>query len=185
MAKLLRNPGPMAERLRQATAELQRKTVKVGWFESAKYEDGTSVAYVASLNELGKNARPFMRPTIADRAQVWKSVGKKGAKQVINGEATAGYMFELIGLQASGDIAKTITKITDPPLSPVTLLLRKRKKAGDKITGKTVGEAHREVNFVGPRRKSDKTLDFSGVSTKPLVDTGIMLNTLTYVVEDK
>lgn len=184
MAKLIRNPGPMAERLWVATAELQRKQAKVGWFESAKYEDGTPVAYVAAINELGPHARPFMRPTIQERTQVWKAVGKKGAKQVLDGEADAGHMFDMLGLQASGDIAKTITKITDPPLSPVTLLLRKRKKAGDKITGKTVGEAHREVNFVGPRQKLDTTLDFSGVSTKPLVDTGIMLNTLTYIVED-
>ncbi|EBI3714160.1 hypothetical protein DPU05_14780 [Salmonella enterica subsp. enterica serovar Teddington] len=157
MAKLIRNPGPMAERLRVATAELQRKQAKVGWFESAKYEDGTPVAYVAAINELGPNARPFMRPTIQERTQVWKAVGKQGAKRVINGEAGAGQMFEMLGLQASGDIAKTISSITTPPLSPRTIAARQAKMAN----GKTIGN-----------------LD------KPLVETGLMINSLTYIVED-
>ncbi|EPO2591135.1 hypothetical protein ACT8MX_003286 [Escherichia albertii] len=158
MAKLLRNPGPMAERLRLATAGLQRKAAKVGWFESAKYADGTPVAQVAAANEFGPHARPFMRPTIAERAQTWRAVGKNVARKVVNGQASADQLFETIGLQASGDIAKTISSITSPPLLPRTIAARQAKMAD----GKTIG-----------------SLD------KPLVETGLMINSLTHIVEDK
>lgn len=157
MARFIRQQTAAARQLEQAMRDLRHKQSKVGWFESAKYEDGTPVAYVAALNELGNNARPFMRPTIQERKQVWKAVGKQGARQVINGEATAGHMFELLGLQASGDIARTISSITEPPLSPRTIAARQAKMAD----GRTVGNL-----------------------TKPLIESAHMFNTLTCIVED-
>ncbi|POP42329.1 hypothetical protein CHU32_03585 [Superficieibacter electus] len=148
----------MAERLRVAMAELQRKKAKVGWFESAKYEDGTPVAYVAAINELGSHARPFMRPTIQERQGVWRAVARTVAKKVVNGDASVDQLFDSIGLQAAGDIAKTITDITTPALSPRTIAARRAKLANG---GGTIGNL-----------------------SKPLVDTGLMLNTLTHVVEE-
>ncbi|MDL2105264.1 hypothetical protein QQJ69_19235, partial [Proteus mirabilis] len=48
--------------------ELARKRLSVGFFEHSKYPDGTPIAYVASIQELGYPAggippRPFLRPT--------------------------------------------------------------------------------------------------------------------------
>ena len=40
---------------------------KVGWFESAEYPEGTPVAYVAAIQELGHGKippRPFMAPAM-------------------------------------------------------------------------------------------------------------------------
>ncbi|WP_059215185.1 hypothetical protein [Escherichia albertii] len=158
MARLVIKPGPAAESLKRATEELKRKSAKVGWFESSKYADGTPVAQVAAENEFGPHARPFMRPTITARTQVWRSLSYTVAKKVVNGDAPADQIFEMLGLQVSGDIAKAIAAITSPPLSPRTIAARQAKMAD----GKTIG-----------------SLD------KPLVETGLMINSLTHIVEDK
>lgn len=47
-----KNPGAF-ETLRSRIKELDGKVAKAGWFESSKYEDGTPVAYVASIQEFG------------------------------------------------------------------------------------------------------------------------------------
>lgn len=159
-----RVPSPDAYKLKQALKNLDGKEGKVGWFEKSRYDDAesTPVAYVAAQNEFGnpnKNipARPFMRPTIASERNNWAKIGEQGAKNILKGNKTIGDVLELIGLKASGDIKKTITKITTPPLSPVTIARRLS------------------------RYKDQSTV---GNLNKPLIDTGIMLNTLTNTVED-
>jgi hypothetical protein len=62
--------------LEVALQTLGNKVGKVGWFEGAKYPDGTQVAYVATIQEYGyspKNIppRPFMRPTIVKYRNTW------------------------------------------------------------------------------------------------------------------
>ena len=74
------------DRLRTALAEIARKVgrgqVKVGFFAGSNYEDGTSVAYVAAIQEFGTTEaganglviippRPFMRNTIANNKAQW------------------------------------------------------------------------------------------------------------------
>ena len=53
-----------------AAAEKQRrKSVKVGFFSTAKYDDGTPVAAVAAINEFGlaeTPERPFFRQAVAE-----------------------------------------------------------------------------------------------------------------------
>ena len=54
--------------------------------------------------------------------------------------------------------------------------LRKLKQQGIEITGATVNDAKRKA-------AKGEGLDTSGVSTKPLVDDGILLNSITHRVE--
>ncbi|MDE2100257.1 MAG: hypothetical protein KGL39_23605 [Patescibacteria group bacterium] len=164
-----------------ALAALEGYESKVGWFENNKYPDGTQVAYVAQIQEFGAGPippRPFMRPTAVKQKAKWLQIMSEGAKAVLHGKLTAKQVFERVGLQSSADIAKTIASITSPPLSPITIELRamKKKNPGLKITGKLVGEVAakvREPGYTPP----------TGVSTKPLNDTGVMLATLHNVTE--
>ena len=160
--KVVRVVEPAARRLEIALKNLQGKVGKVGWFEKSKYEDGTPVAYVATIQEYGaptKNIppRPTMRPTIAKQQNEWKKIAEQGSKAVLAGNATVGDVMEAIGLKAAGDVRKAISTLTEPPLSPVTIENRRRKRADKKTIG---------------------------LLTKPLIDTGIMMGTLTNTVED-
>lgn len=164
------------ETLNARIKQLEGKEAAIGWFENAQYEGGTPVAYVASINELGRHARPFMRPTIAEREKAWGDTAGRGAKAILeHGETSESVMEKLAG-EVEGDIAATITRITAPPLSPITLLLRYWRRLGRKISGKTVGEAAAEVKKPGYQPPP--------VADKPLVDRGIMLDTLSHEVRD-
>lgn len=167
--------GSGAKKLELMIAGLKDQQAKVGFMESAKYEDGTPVAYVAAIQEFGHGPippRPFMRPTILREEKRWKDISEKAAKATYSTEKT----LNLIGADAAGGIRQSISDVTTPPLSPTTLRLRKLKREGVKITGKTVGEAHAYANSPGA--------DLSGVSTKPLVFDGILIGSVTHVVED-
>ena len=144
-------------------AELAKDKVgKVGWFESARYEDGTPVAMVAAIHEFGAPGagippRPFMRPTIAAEQDNWRALAKQGAMAILKGTHTTAQVMEGIGLQAAGDIARTISQVMEPPLKPATVAAKRRKRANKGVTGNL---------------------------SKPLVDSGLMISTVTNTVED-
>lgn len=144
--------------LATAIRDIQSKKLRVGWFETARYQDGTPVAYVAAIQEFGHGTippRPFMRPTIAQQRQAWRDTLRKGAKQVLAERLTFGQMLTAFGLAAAGQVAESIKAVTAPPLSPRTLAARQAKK---------------------------KT---PGVSAKPLIDTALMFQSVTAQVSDK
>lgn len=130
----------------------------VGWFETAKYPSGAPVAYVASIQEFGWGPippRPFMRPTIGEQSASWSQLFGKAAKAVAAGKLTADAAMTQICAKAAGDVAVTISRITAPPLKPTTVAARRRRYADKNTTGNL---------------------------TKPLVDTGLMIGTITYRV---
>lgn len=160
--------------------EMQGYNAKVGWFESAVYEDGAPVASVAAIQEFGSTKRsipprPFMRPAVDENHKDWSEMAKEDAKKIIEGEMTPEDAMQKLGLVAQGAVSENIATLTSPPLSPITLGVRKYKEDGKEVTGATIGQIAKEL--------ADGTLDISGVSTKPLEDTGYMSATLTSVVE--
>lgn len=139
------------------------KESKVGWFPGAAYPNGTPVAYVSIIQEMGAPeagipARPFIRPTLSARKTAWATTLKQGVKAKIDGSMEATGVLELVGQQAAGDIRKTITQVHTPPLKKATVEAR-------------------------ARRLSNRTITTS--LQKPLIDTGLMLNSLTSQVSDK
>lgn len=147
-----------SDALRKALKEIQDKKLRVGFFDTAKYEDGTPVAYVATIQEFGNPsggipARPFMRPTVDDKKTEWKTELADGAHAVLNGKATVDQMYGQVGAMAAGNIGETIASITSPALAQSTIDARASKR---------------------------KT---AGVSTKPLVDTGLMIQSVDFQVE--
>lgn len=160
--------------MRVAFKQLDGLRGKTGWFETAKYTTGVPVAYVAAIQEHGFGPippRPFMRPTVAAKGQSWMELFGQGAKAVLDGRFTASQVMESVALKAASDVAKTISEISSPPLSQLTLAARAHAGAGDTISGgKELGEAAKSY---GP----------FNVSTKPLVWTGQLIQSVTGIVE--
>lgn len=179
MATVTRSKPDAFENLNLKLKELEGVTAQVGWFPSAKYEDGTPVAYVAAIQEYGSGKippRPFMRPAIDQHKQEWMETAGAAAKKVLAGEISAADGMGLLGLQAEGDVLKAIQAVNAPPLSPLTLAARAyRQQTGKAVTGKTLGKLSKQLK--------NGTIDLSGVNTKPLNDTGFMIATLTHAVE--
>jgi hypothetical protein len=182
MGKVTRNSSGKAAMLK-AIDECSKYVAKVGFFPSAKYPDGTPIAYVAAIQENGfpsrsLPARPFFRPTADAKKSTWKDQIGRGMATVMKGKRTVRDVLEIVSAGASGDIRATIAAIDGPALSPITLMARKYRQAGGKVTGKTIGEFAKQL-------KGNPNIDLSGVSTKPLNDTGALLAHLTNVVESK
>ena len=105
--------------------------VAVGFFEDAKYPDGTPVTSVAAWNEFGTNGggwggpipeRPFFRQAVAGAKEDVAALLREhiDAKTMVVDQRTA----ELLGLLVEGKIRESITKLEDPPNSPVTVALK-------------------------------------------------------------
>lgn len=150
-----RQPGPAAASLSVALKALDGLIGKTGYFETAKYADGTPVAYVAAIHEFGYPEggipqRATMLPTADEKGKPggpWSQVAAKGAKAALNGQTTAAAALEALTLVAAGDVGKAISALTTPALDP-------------------------------------RTIAAKGFS-KPLVETGLMLQSVTGVVERK
>lgn len=163
MAKVVRTKGPGAKELEIMLTGLDGKQGQAGWFETAKYPDGTPVAYVASIMEFGyaaKNIPPRLglRELVKKRTPAWREIAKAGIHAVIKGNASIGDVMEGLSATAAGDIRKRITQVSSPPLKPSTVRAR----------------AARHSNFKG----------LKSWSIKPLVDTGLMLATAHNAVID-
>lgn len=163
--------------------ELEGSEGRVGWFDDARstYEDGTPVAYVAAIQELGYGPippRPFMRPAAEKHADnEWTDVAGDAAKDVLDGKKTGAQAMGVLAARAEGDVLRAIVDVNSPALSPITLWAREYRRRGVKVTGKTIGEiagkiASGELSAGGP----------AGISTKPLNDTGHMIATLSHQV---
>ncbi len=121
--------------LTQLIENLGRSEGKVGWFESARYEDGTPVAYIASIQEYGspsKNIPPRlgMRFTAMAKRDKWRSTAEILAKNVIKKSISEHAAMEQFTQIAEGDVLEHISSNPPPPLKPKTLASRKRRGRG-------------------------------------------------------
>lgn len=186
MAKVTRTPGDVSlDDLKLRLGPLDGKEVAVGWFESARYDAETPVAFIASIQEFGTAGggippRPFMRPTIANNKGAWIDLLAQQLKQVVKGGLSYTDVLDRLGGLTAGQIRQTISTLREPPLSPITLALRKQKLAGKKITGKTVGWTAAAI-AAGETAKGQLG-DSSGINTKPLVFDGLLNETVTHEV---
>lgn len=147
--------GPGRRHILGAAVKLGQLTGRVGWFESARYADGTPAAAVAYVQEHGSEKahippRPFMRPAADENRQAWAGIAEQLARQVMRGEADPKQLFNMLTDRAEGDVRKNITQLLEPKLSERTLADRRRR---------------------------------GNSSEKPLNDSGYMLSTLVSQVE--
>lgn len=150
---------------------------KVGFPSNIQYEDGTPVAFIATIQNYGAPAskippRPFMSPAFNKNKDKWVKVLADGVQKVAKGSGTAFDALDHAGRIAAIDVQVAIADIDSPELSPITVLLRKWKKEGRTITGKTVGEAAQAIrDGIDP-----------GSDNKPLNASGYMLASVRHNV---
>lgn len=106
--------------------QFKDKVVQIGLPSGINYEDGTSVAYVATIQEFGSPAsgippRPFFTPTVKAQGKEWGDKIGKGVVQVRNGNLTADMVLEAVGRVAVSDLQATINSVSSPPLKPSTI----------------------------------------------------------------
>lgn len=171
------------DRLRARLDEIAKSldnggTLRAGFLEGATYPDGTSVAMVAAIQEYGAPAagippRPYFRPTISGHSEEW---GDLIASQLPAANYDAGKALKVVGEQIKGELQEAIASVDSPPLSDVTLMLRKMKSEDQNlvVTGRTVGEAARRVA---------EGEAIGSVNSKPLQDTGFMKSRVDYEVQ--
>ncbi len=157
MSKLVRKSSPVRKAIDQTLSDVKTLTAKVGYFPSAKYPDGTPIAYVASIQEYGVPsksipARPTFRPVMDSQRTIWQQMMAQLSKRVMNGKMSVRESFDAIGLVAAGEVRAAISTLTTPVLKHGTIAARVRR---------------------------------GNSSVKPLVDTGMMLAHLTNVTESK
>lgn len=152
--------------------------VDVGFLAGATYPDGTSVPMVAAIQEFGAPKagippRPFFRTMIAAKSPEWpKAIAGLLKANDYDAQRTLGQA----GAAITGQLQESIIATDSPPLSPVTLMLRKMRADNPDlvVTGKTVAEARAKV------AAGEST---AGVSTKPLVDSGHLIASADYEVK--
>jgi len=170
------------DKLEAALSEIAKKLTKatklsVGFMADATYPDGTSVAMVAALDEYGHGKtppRPFFRTMIAKESGEWGDLLAAALK------ATDGDVKKALGQLGAvivGQLQQSIIDTHEPALSSLTLMLRgmrSQAKYREMPFGQLVSEA---------KARLDAGLSNFGPSTKPLIDTGVMLRSIDSVVE--
>lgn len=161
MVQVVRKTNAKAwENLSDAIKAFKGAELKVGWFSTNRYETGVPVAYVAIVHEFGSleagiPPRPHMRPTVEREEENWRRFIAQEAPKILKGTQTVDGLFETLGLNISGEIAASIAAVTAPPLLEATILAKARKMAKSGLVG---------------------ALD------KPLVETGLMMESVTHTV---
>jgi hypothetical protein len=121
----------LLDRLLEIADDLENKQVKVGFFESSVYPTGETVAEVAAQNEYGNPeehipARPFLRPTIANKKAEWAGIVNGLIRQGIQ-TGVMPDVLETVGLAMQGDIVQAIADVQEPSLSKRTLAARQSR----------------------------------------------------------
>lgn len=153
-------------------------TLSVGFLEGATEPDGTSIPMIAAIQEFGAPKanippRPFFRNMISAKSGEWPSAVADLLKA---NDFDAVKTLGQAGAGIKGQLQESIINTYAPALSPVTVMLRGMKSNDQSlvVTGKTVGEAAERV-------AAGKTN--YGASTKPLIDSGNLLNAVDFTVK--
>lgn len=154
--------------------------LRVGFLEGSTHtRSDLPMAAIAAIQEFGAPARgipprPFFRNMIAAHSDEW---GDALAGQLKAADYDAGAALQVMGLVLQGELKESMTDLDSPPLSPVTLMLRKMQMAPENrvITGKVVGEAAARV------AAGEST---AGVSDKPLIWTGELQAAVDFEVQE-
>ena len=112
----------MKEALRKSLNSRGMKETEVGFFDSARYPDGTSVPAVAAWNEFGtKNIpeRPFFRNALDTSKPKILRMLKQGVDPYAL--VVPSNLAHQIGAVVAGEVQESITDLKIPPNAPSTI----------------------------------------------------------------
>lgn len=165
--------------LTKMAAKLSKSnTVRIGFLEGSTEPDGTSIPMIAAIQEFGAPKahippRPFFRNMIHEKSPEWPDEIAHNLKAT---DYNIPVTLDRMGQGIAGQLQESIINTFEPPLSPVTVMLRGMKSHDQSlvVTRKTVEEARARVKA---------GLTNYGASTKPLIDSGNLLNAVGYEVK--
>lgn len=115
------NPKALISEISKELKPLADKNqLKVGFFETSKYQNGIFVADVAKNNEFGTleiPSRPFFRNAIENNSKKWINFLAQDLVKSENAEMS----YNRLGEVARGDIVKSINQTNSPANSPLTI----------------------------------------------------------------
>ncbi|WP_302789866.1 hypothetical protein [Hafnia paralvei] len=140
--------------LKDMEEKLNASEVRAGFLEGATYPDGTSVAMVAARNEYGDPSNnQLTRPFFRNAIAEHKDEWSGSVARGLRAGIAAQDVLEVVGAQIVGDIKGSIATLMEPKLSDATIRARRNRKV------------------------------MPNDSTKPLVDTRVMINSVDYEVK--
>lgn len=159
------------QKLKQAVAKAQQAQgvdeLAVGFFSTARYQDGTPVTNVAAWNEYGTRRRdgsvhiperPFFRKALASvQGKVDNILAKVDTEKMVVDRKVA----SLLGETVKSEIQTSIRNLRFPPNAPITISGGWMRNARGKL-----------IRIKGKR------------SSNPLIDTGFMRLSVSYEVKD-
>lgn len=134
---------------------LNATEVRVGFINGESYPDGTSVAEVAYKNEYGvPENNQPPRPFFRNAINEHSEEWVDAISRGIGNGLDARTVLEAVGAVVQGDVQESIATLVEPPLSQETIRRRRERKV------------------------------MPNSSTKPLVDTRVMIGSVNYEVID-
>ena len=126
-AKVTTTGGEKLRRILRDAGKGGVSNVEVGFFDTARYPNGTPVAAVAAWNEFGTKRdgeqhipeRPFFRQAIAEMQDGIVNILKAGIDPKVG--VVDQQLANRIGAYAQGQVQKSITKLDEPPNAPSTV----------------------------------------------------------------
>lgn len=174
----IRGGAKMESKLREiAEAVGKGKVVRVGFLETATYPTGEKVAQVAFWNEYGTKTtppRPFFRNMIEAKKPKW---GKDMGAILKFKDYDINDSLQVMGMRMSEQLSQSIVETNAPPLSQITLMLRKMRigKTDAPTSGAMVGEAARRV------AAGEST---AGINAKPLIYSNVMRSSVAFDIQE-
>lgn len=144
--------------------------------------DAANVAQIASFHEFGTSRMPqraFFRPTLDGNRTVYNAMLAKVLSAILSGRMRLVQGLTLVGMKVQGDVRKAIVDLKLPPLAPSTIRRKIKKSMG------TFRSYARKEGLRGQEAEADaqrRAQAYSGAGANPLVDTGHMMQSVTYRV---
>lgn len=146
--------GGLEAYLKNMEEKLNATEVRIGFLEGATYPDGTPVAMVAARNEYGDPGHNQPpRPFFRNAIAENSAEWANDIAGGLRAGLSAGAVLEAVGAKVKGNIQESIATLMEPKLSDATINARRARK-------------ERPNN-----------------STKPLVDTKVMIGDVNYEVK--
>ena len=164
--------------LRVRTDKLSKASeVQVGFLPDKRYPDGTLTSMVAAIQEFGAPKagippRPFFRNMISKEQKSWPQLLSVALQ---NADLDASKALSVVGEEVAGELRQSIVDTNEPALSPVTLMLRKMVGPNGRVT------SYAQVKEARARVAAGESP--GGVSSKPLVWTGQLLDSIDHIVK--
>jgi hypothetical protein len=162
------NVTPEGQKFFKEIEDLVKKQVRVGFQQGTTSEDGADIVDVAMWNELGTSgahpipARPFLRQSVDNNEDKITAMCQTQIQAIADGRTDAEGALKAIGTMQKALIQDTIRNGDFKPNAPITI----------------------EGGWM--RTKDGKPFYIKGKkSSKPLIDTGRMRQSVNFVIEEK